>query len=514
MKSLAHYGQYLLPATALLAALSLMFHALPHTRQPDVQHIEYAFELMKAVHDGAPQDYLLQPQKYPLLSVLPLSVLYGGTLSLLRVTGKLPSFSQADLEGYIFNGPWELHLGTRIGVVLMGILLMYLVYGVSKKLFPAISPWYAVALLLSSMLFLSFMTAMRQHVPEVALTFLAFAASLTLAQEKSLKNEIFAFGAATLAFCVLQNGLFALIFPVWAMATHQGAFMVHRLFRPRLMLYVIAFFFVSSIFGYTFLWKELVFEHKLGFGLGNEDIGESPWGIAGFIVAVRTLIGSETFPFLFTLITLWHAFKKRVTLHPFLLSVLIYIVVYTVFFGFVGWTTPRYFFPFTPFLAVLGAPAFARLNIIHIPFYLLIAAVHLKLAFLGLQPDTYDLARSYVLTETSGPIATTVPHYYLGIPPTQASIGEPTMAKERYIQSLSADLPDARDFVALTDERAKVFITTPDSVSLPAGWTACETITSSRSPDKMFLWTEVEWPFYWIFQGERMGPNIVIGCRD
>ena len=327
---------------------------------------------------------------------------------------------------------------------------------------------------------------------------------------------LLAFGSAIIAFCVLQNGIFAFVFPVWAMASEGGHLVPRRWVQPKIIMIVIACLFLSTLLGYPFLWRDLFVRHMLGFGLGNEDIGSSPWGLNGFVVGLRTLIGSETFPTLFATLGLWRWRRGLVRLHPFLLSVAVYAVLYFIFFGFVGWTTSRYFFPLVPFLALIGGEALSSVRFFHLPFVLLLLAVHLQFMFLGLRPDTYDIARQALLTRTTGPIASTFPHYFLDIPPTRDSIKVPTTSvREQYLLSLPEDAPKARPFVPVTAfETAGVVLIPPNySLALPSPWFLYEDIVAAPTTQNMFLWSEVDWPFVWIFQTRHLGPSMKMYCR-
>lgn len=500
----------------MIACVALTFHSLHLTRQMDVQHIGYAFEFLQSIVHRDPGSYLLYPHKYPFLSVLPLSVMYAGILGFLTLIGRVPSLSQADIQYYMFTHPSEIYLATRLTTVAFSILLLVFLYRTSRKLFPSTNPLYAVLLMLSSMLYLTFATSMRQHVPATCLIFLTFVLSFSLAEKASTLRLVLALGSATLAFCVLQNGLFAYIFPALAYIYDDGAWRVRRWLHPRFFLTLSGFLLISTLLGYPFLYRDLIVRHKLGFGLGNEDIGESPWGLRGFSVLFRTLLGSEIFLLMFALITLWNVFRGRSALPSYLWSIALFIFVYSVFFGFVGWTTPRYFFPLSPFMALFGGVSLARSRWFIPLFVLFLMALHLQFARLGWKPDTYDLARSFLIQKTSGQIATNVPHYFLDIPPSKESLTHPKMEKERFILTLPADLPYARAFSLLSDSsQAQVAVNAMFPYDPPPGkWTLCQQIESSKSPDRMFLWSEVDWAYVWIFRTSHLGPTLSIYCRS
>lgn len=516
MKYNSRFFLWLPCITALIACVAMTSHSLHLTRQMDVQHIGYAFEFLQSIVHRDPGSYLLSPHKYPFLSVLPLSVMYAGILGFLTLVGRVPSLSQPDIQHYMFTHPSEIYLATRLTTVAFSVLLLVLLYRTSRKLFPSTNPLYAVLLMLSSMLYLTFATSMRQHVPSACLIFLTFVLSLSLAERKSTVRLILALGSATLAFCVLQNGLFAYIFPALAYIYDDGKWHMKRWCEPRFFLILGGFLLLATILGYPFLYHDLFARHMLGFGLGNEDIGESPWGLRGFTVLGRTLLGGEIFLVIFALITLWHVFRGRMMLTQYLWSIALFVVVYCVFFGFVGWTTPRYFFPLSPFLALLGGVSLSRSRWFIPLFVFLLMAVHLQLAFLGWKPDTYDLARAFLTTKTTGPIATNVPHYFLDLPPTRASIRVPSMEKERFILTLPTDLPFARAFSLFSDStEAQTAVNAMFPYDAPPGrWTLCQHIESSKSPDRMFLWSEVDWAYLWIFRTSNLGPTLSIYCRS
>jgi hypothetical protein len=519
VKSFIRIFPVILCITAALAALAMLFHSVHLTRQVDVQHISYAFQLLQSLHEGSPAEFFLTPKKYPMMLVVPLAVLYAGVLGFLRLTGTLPSFSAHDVEQIVFLDPSGIYFVTRLAALICGVLLVYTVYNISKKIYPHVSPWFAVMLLLSSLMLLTFVTAMRPHVPEVFFTFLAFAVSYNFAQSKTRRNALLAFGSATLAFCVLQNGLFAFIFPLWAWIYEEGRIDVSRLWKkPHWIAFLIGSFFLASIIGYPYLWKQVLVNHAVELGLGNdEDTIQSPWGFSGFKTLFTILIGSETFLTVFALYAFVRHLRKIELLHPFLWSAVAYMACYALLFGSIYWTPGRYFLPFVPFLAIIGGPALASLKKAHIPLAVIIAVIHLKFALLGFMPDTFDQARAYILQDTRGTIATNIPHYFLDIPPTRASIGAPTMEKEKFLLRLPEDLPFARSYISLSQaEQADVVaLTSRMNINLSDQWIACaQFIAAQNTFGTMFLWSEVEWGLFYILKTQRLGSNIIVYCKE
>jgi hypothetical protein len=501
-----------------MLTLAMLFHALPSVRQVDVQHMELAFRLLESMKHGGMLAFIFAPLKYPFLPIVIHAFLYAIIFFLLIGIGVIPSLSQEMLEAYIFTGPAAIHFVTRLTSVLMGVLLLVYLYRASKLLFPDRSSWGAVILMLSSMLFLTFVTAMRLHVPEVALTFITFFYSIKLSEEKTLHYELFAFGSAVLAFSILQNGLFAFIFPVTAHLIDQKKTQWRRLFSMRLIILIILSLFVSSLLGYPFLWKQLFMEHHIGFGLGNTDIQQAPWGIHGFRIALHAMMMNEFFPFIFACFTLILWKRGEIRLHPLFYAVALYIILYLIFFGSIAWTTQRYFLPFTPFLALLGGVGLMRHPRLFAVFCVFLAIVHLKFTSLALLPDSLDQAREFVQRETKGVVMLAIPHYEIGIPPTRSSIKTPRMERERFYLAQEADQAEARDLVTieeLSTAQTAVFLREDSNISLlDSSWKLCKDLSTAPYPEAMFLWSEVDWPFYRIFRTKALGPSLSIYCRN
>lgn len=518
---MARIRRFLAPivlATFAFFLIAMTMHALPYTRQPDMQSLPYAFEFLKHLKEGTIGEYLVEPKKYPLPYVAIHAVLYALVLGVSFLFGGLSSFSQSAVEQMVFLDPSAIHLVTRLFTAASAIALIAFTVPVIRRLFPGTHPLSAGILITASPLIFSLATSMRPHLSHLAVLMLTLLLSLRLAERKTAGRAAAAFAAAGLAFGFLQNGAFAFLLPFGALAWRDGRFVLRPLPPVRLVLLGIAIGVVSLAIGYPFLFKELLIDNKLGIGFGNEDIGATPWNPTGFLVLIKLLLFSELILSGFAVwsIVLW--LRGRLTLHPFFLLIALYCVLYVALFGMVGWPAPRYFLPISIFLALLGAPAFARARVaVQAVVVLVIAAMHLHLGFLAFQPDTFDAAASYLRERTSGPIASSVPHHYLGIPPTRASLGEgPEMARDRWLRSRDADLPGARDFLPLSEHgRAQTIVVQggEETPSFGEEWTLCREIRGAQTPVTLFLWNDFDTALLWLPRTRMLGPPLLVYCR-
>jgi len=506
----------LLCITAAASGCAFLFHGLDSNRQVDTQMITFAFQFLDGLRHGTIGDFLLTVRKYPLLPSLVLAPLYAILIAFLTLTGTIRSLGHVD--AYLFGtSAWHLYLLSRAAVLACGIGAAFLTHAVSKKIFPSRSPRGGVLLLCSSVFFLTFSTAVRPHIPVAAATMLTLYFSLRLAEKKSLRNACLAFGSAALSFCILQSGLFALIFPGIAFLTVAATIRWKRIFEWKLWAWLAAFALASATFGYTFLWNVPLGRHiELDIDLGHFDTGSANrWSGRGWIVFLQTFAGSEVLLTVCALATVGLLLAKKEKISVPLLMVLAYVGAYLLCFGMYFNTQGRYVIILLPLLAVLGARSFPAKGVPLGIVSALLLFTHAGLLRLGTTPDSYQVAKEYLLEETTGAIATDIPAYMLGIPPTRDSVGSPDGAAERFIAARKEDLPDARPLLPLRDSADAQTVVTAGTEKAPDPglFVPCLSARSGGTGKDMFLWQETVPALFWLFKAERMGPDIAVYCR-
>lgn len=507
----------LLCVTAAIAACSFLFHSLDSNRQVDTQMITFAFQFLDSVRHGTLGDFLLTVRKYPLLPSLVLAPLYVILLLGLALNGTIQSLGHVD--AYLFGtSAWHLYLLSRGMILACGVATVALTHTVSKRVFPSASPQGAVLLLVSSVFFLSFSTAVRPHIPVAAATMLTLYFSLQLAEHKTTRNACLAFGSSALSFCILQSGFFSLLFPLIAFATVDEKIRWKRILEWKLWAWLAAFVGVSATLGYTFLWNyPLNHPITLEIDLGHFDTGNANrWSGRGWTVFLQTLFGGELLLTIFALITIGTLAIKKEKLPVRLLMILAYIAAYLLCFGMYFNTQGRYIIILLPLLAILGGRSFPRTGW---PLGIVTAALlftHAELFRLGITANTYQVVKAYVLEETTGTIATDIPAYMLGIVPTRASIGiRPDTATERFLAGQEGDLPGARALLPLSNssDAANVVILETQQTPDEKIFRPCLSVPSGGMGKTMFLWQETIPTFPWLFKAQRMGPDIAVYCR-
>ena len=507
--------------TFAIASLAMLTHSAGVDRTIDAQMTRYAFEFLEAITDGPFNTFLFSVRKYTLLPSVLLGFLYGGVVGFKLLIGSIPSI--ADIPAYLFGTPVAINIVGRLFTLGAGILTIVLTFLTSKKLFPKVSPLYAVSLLLSSLLFLTYITAVRPHVLVTAMIMLTLFTSIRFTEKRTNLRGFMAFGSAGLAFCTLQSGFFAIIFPLWAYLFLAYLFKGNRirwrgLCEKKLWGFGLFFFVFSIILGYPFVLAPFFgADAVFGLDLGHDQMGLSSWSGEGFINIKRAFLGSEIFLALFAIAGAWQIWKSKKLPQGLLLAVYAFVLIYFIVFGLYADTGIRFFIPTLPLLALIGAGALAASpRHIKMLFVLCVLAIHLKFAFLAIQPNTYEVASNFVQKETTGTVATDLPVYFLGIPQTRASIGSPSMAREHYIAGLSEDLSGARDIISYEElDKAEVFIkrTEQGIENLEPEWEICKYTSQSPTYGEGLLWSDVYYSMYWLFRIERLGPSIAVYCR-
>lgn len=478
--------------------------------------ITFAFQLLDSLRHGTLGDFLLTVRKYPLLPSLVLAPLYVLLILFLTLTGTIQSLGHVD--AYLFGtSASHLYFLSRAVILACGTGTIFLTYAIGKKIFPSRSPYGSVLLLVSSVLFLTFSTAVRPHVPVAGATMLTLFFSLKLAEQKTARNACLAFGSAALSACILQSGAFSLIFPFIAFLAIDGRIHWKRFFNWKLWAWFFVFAFVSITLGYTFLWNIPLGNHvTVDLDLGHFDTGSANrWSGHGWIVFLKTFFGSEPLLTVCALASIGMIILKKETLSVPLLMILAYLGAYLLCFGMYFNTQGRYVIILLPLLAVLGTRSFPdkgwKLGVVSA----FILFTHGELIRLGITPNAYQVAKEYLLARTTGAIATDIPTYMLGIPPTRASIGVPDTATERFIASSEKDLPHARTLLPLGNagQAQSIVFLWNEMAPDPAFFRPCLSVRSGGVGRDMFLWQETLPTFLWLAKAERMGPDIAIYCR-
>lgn len=497
------------------AACVMLFHNPESNPQNDTQMIPYALQFLRSLGTGHVADAFFAMRKYPLLPVMTLASFDAVTTGILFVTGYVSNIAQLTSVAILQPAPFV--FTARLFVLLSAIVSVVLVMKIVKKLWPGISSLFVVPLLLSSVLFFIFATSVRPHIPSIAMTLLTLAASFSLMKSKSTRNEFFAFGAAALAFATLQNGIFAFIFPVVAWISDADRIQLKRLLLPRLPILIVLGLFAASLLGYLYLWGPLFgYGAQFGLGLGSTDLDYHPWNGKGFRSLVVLLLGGEPLLLIAGTLGIVSVFTQRKKMHPMLWSVCMYIGAYILFFGLNDVSPQRYFLSILPFLAILGAPVLLKYRSLFWATVLLGCFVSIRFLMLGSLADTYQQAAAFLREQTTGAIASQVPAYFLGIPPTRASIDTPSTETERFLASLPAEATGARPFVSMDEwQKASVVVVYPWTVPQELlQWSLCQSIVSAPVTDSVLLWGETDWALWVLLRAKALGPSISIYCKE
>jgi hypothetical protein len=434
----------------------------PHT---DMQLVTYTMQMLRSISDGDIWEYLMTPRKYPVFPSIILGILYSGIGGVLLMTGIVSSFSE--IGSYFISNREAVYLLSRLVIVICSIGSVVLVHRISSRMHgDAMYGRSASILLFSSVIFPVFSTAIRPHMIVTFFTLLAIHTS--------------GFIPAALAFCSLQNGLLAFIFPVFSSVR-----------RPlRVIIFGGISMVFSILFGYIFMVRTMF--DGLTFGaLGNtyfDGGGLTGGGISTFLML---MIGSEIFITIFSFIAIFILIKKRTYLkRNTLVPVFIYLALYIFFFGLQDGTVMRFFFPIIPILAIVGAPAINALpRFLHDVFVIVVVMMHVKFVFLGLQPDTYQLAHDFLNRYPDARISTDLPWYFLNIPETSS------------VKSYK----DADLIVTRLGEE-------PDDLN---GFERCARFGFTPASRDGLLWSDSDrdWMILRLWQLRNAGPTIQIYCK-
>ena len=450
---------------ASFAALAFFFHDIESTPQTDIHVIKYSDSFLKSIEDGTVGDFALEMRKYPLF--------YTASFSAARKITE-PIFTLPVLKNMPLHQ--QLYAVGRLFTLLFAIGIIIVLFRLSKML---TGKPHAAILMLSSILFIVFSTAIRPHIPVAFWTLLSFMFAEEFKREKSAKWKLTAsYASAIMAFGTLQNGFFAFLFPFWAHATSSKRHWI----KAAIVLAVCTS--IVIIIGYPFIFNTA---NKVGFDLGH-NYGNA-WDGFGFVTLGTTMSGSELILGFFAVLSIAKIIKdKNVNEINKFAPAMVFVSAIFLIFGMYGGTAPRFFMITLPFIALIGALSFKEAPIkAKIAVLIIIILLNGRLTQLALKPNTYQIASTYLNENTQGILGTDLPFYYLSIPYERFASEEQQHLIEHIVTN--AGKHDIDDM------------------------TTCHEVISSRWDNDMFLWTEVPWGLFKIWQAERLGPNLEVLCK-
>lgn len=453
------------------AVIAYLFHYVSVNPQYDNQVIWYAQGLFDAAYEHKLFTYFMEVHKYPNIFLIPFAAFY-----------KSEMFFLGDLS------PVTTFLTARMVSVVYAIGTLFLLRHLSLKLFGNVT---AVWLLMTSLLFMLFTTAVRPHMAVAFWTLATFACALRLERRVTFWNILLGFGAAFCAFGTLQSGLLAFLFPVWAILSKR------RYTMPAYLILAIGMSIVTVaaafVIGYPWMLAPFLTHAKTGFDvtLGGHGVGLAYTFEHGVWLTLQ-LCASEIFLIVFAVIGLLRLRTHRDEWHPAFLPILLYLFLFCAVFLFHTISVGRFFLPTLPLLALLGTNAFRHSpRIIRRGVLLVSIFILCKLTFLAISPDTYQQTNLF-LSIRSGLIYTrSIPAYFFTTP------------SERFITT-NKDIPYTRTII-ISDQ--------VNDVPPKEYWSPCfHAISSGTSNEIMFLWNETPWALFHVFEARALGPNITIFC--
>lgn len=456
-----------------VAIVAFLTHALEKNPQFDTQGIRYGAEWVEAAEHDRVATWIMQAErKYPLLYVLPFAA-FDALLAL-----PYPNINETPMLLQ--------HLSARFVTLLYALGTLWLLVLCARELHLNVRD--ALLLLFSSVLFFLFATAVRPHGAVTFWTLATYYLSLRFRAAPSFPRFFSACAAAACAFATLQSGIFAFFFPLWAVFSN----------RPTgkavgIALGVTAgFLLLGTLVGYPFLF------HTLRQGAGGP-LDASLGHAVGF--QFHPLLVPEKFWLLFSTETVLCTFAATGTLlllrqpgkwsHP-LLPLAVYCILFFAVFSGHSITASRFFLPLLPFMALMGAPAFASMPAVVRPaLTLLLLLVYAQSAWLGFQQNTFERASAFV-EDKPGYITASLPLYFFPTPPDRF-IDSPDRVSEASFYILGKQQPLKNATLCATFRSSRI----------------AHAFATNNSP---FLWNEVQWPLVMIFDTRILGPSIFLYC--
>lgn len=451
----------------VLAACVYGFHALDTNPQYDNQVTRYAQEAMVAVRNGTFGDYLLESRKYPTIYTAPFVALYEPIYAIQGVLDQRTVF-----------------IASRMLTTLFGIGIFLVLWRIAKR---TGQEWEAVILLMLSTIFLLFLSAIRPHIPVTFWTLATLLASIRYHEAPSTRRQWIMFACAVAAFGTLQNGLFAFIFPVWALG--------ERLFSLRGMMRIavrtLPWLILGAVIAYPFVLRPL-------FGLSSEggaDLGHGvglQFSLLMPLHWVPQLLGGEIILFALAGWSLWHM-RKTGWGEAWHAPVVLYSVLMVAVFGFHSAAAGRFFLPLIPLAALLALPIVP--SIPKTGWYALLALVillSLKLTWLALRPNTYQQTSMFLATRPAYITTIGQPIYFFTVDPRK-------------------QLPDVKNL----DMFSTVVVPDYDETQQAAitDWVECFHAQSSPSTNQIvLLWNDTPFALWNLLRAGSLGPNLRTYC--
>jgi hypothetical protein len=445
-------------------------HALATNPQYDNQVMFYADELRAGFRHHEMGKFLATPRKYPLLYVAPFA-------AAIETVERFHHGKMLENAAYYGTG--------RALSIFYAAATLWVLWLLGRRLNG--EGMSALILLLTSVLFLLFTSAIRPHIPVTLFTLLAFWYALKLRDDPTRWNTAATFGSAMIAFCTLQSGLVAFVFPAWAyLCVHSGRIGIWKAAGISALCAALCFpigypFALAGLFGA---------DVSTGIDLGH-DIGLHFSLLHPFTIAAL-LLGSGPFILVFAALTMVRVLRGKAALPPGYLPALGVIILFAVLFAFHPISSSRFFLPIVPLLALLGARSFARAPRWAWRSIVLVTILGcLRLSWLALQPNTYQLAGDFAVTKQGLINVLNQPAYFFPIP------------EKRIV----------RDAAMLSDLHTIII---PDYVAghVPDGLEQCAHMKSSQLTDEIvLLWNDTPWALVELFSARRLGPNLRVYCQ-
>lgn len=456
---------------AYAAALAAyLLHYLKVNPQYDTQVIWYAQDLINAAYKkDALIPYLLSVRKYPLGYVLPFGLVYRVVL-----------FAQDPI-----SQPVVFFVG-RLITLLHALGCVVVLRSLSRRMFGQEG---AMWLLLSSICFLLFSTAVRPHMPVAFWTLLSFSCALRARERGAIRDVACSFGSAFLAFVTLQSGLLAFIFPVWAVLAGPRGTRSQRILGAAAGAGVTLL--VALVVGYPFLLSGIVPRAGgVNLSLGHEV--EMGYSFARGVWVLGLALGSETLLLAFAALGIWRLFRHQDERRPEHAVMAFYIAAFAAVFLFHVTSALRFFLPTLPFLALFGAEAFAAApRRVRLGFFVLLLFGAGKLAYLAVIPNTYQQATAFVAARPGRIGFDGQPSYFFDLPP------------ERLV---TTDADEASMYTVVESDDL-------DAHPQPGRWKPCfQAVASPTSDGIQFLWNEVSWAIFRLVDARALGPNMTVYC--
>lgn len=457
-------------AAYAVAALAYGMHSYDTNPQYDNQGMRYAQEGIIAATAGTFGEYLLEERKYPLFYALPFALTYE---AMLLASG-----------GHLTDA--GLYLASRLISLLFALGTFLALWRIGKRLGLGTDP---VLLLMTSMLFLLFTSAIRPHVPVAFWTALTLLFALRAKEHGRRVDTALSFAMATAAFCTLQSGLLAFVFPLWAL--------IDRPLTPKRIAVacgMLALSLVASIaFGYPFLLRPIVgLANVAGADLGH-DVGLN-FGITRPFLILWQLIGGELVLLIATIIGARALWRDRSNLHAIWKPIALYIALFLLIFGFHLSSAGRFFLPIFPVLALIGAVALRNAPTwVRPALAAFVIVASLRLTWLACTPNTYHDMAAFLDTRPPYALIVVQPDQFFPIDPGTLAL-EPDrlpLVRTVVIPDYAADrLPDMAET-----------------------WPACHESRASRTTDEIvLLWNDTPFALWHLFEARALGPNMTAYC--